>query len=147
MLLTQLAWTIILYDYGYCLFILGIIVYIILYINQLFRVAYKKPKNPNLSFLLYVFTNSLALEFGLTLYDQNDYIRDFEDFQKMKRMEKYNVFDCSIVELDKHHSERKGNLSVVGNSITLPFDVKRVYYLYDDPGGESRVSHAHRDFD
>ena len=58
-----------------------------------------------------------------------------------------------MVELDKHHSDRKGNLTVVENSDpstctgqgTLPFDVKRVYYLYDVPGGENRGSHAHRD--
>lgn len=62
-------------------------------------------------------------------------------------MEKYNVYDCSIVELDKHHSDRKGNLSVVENGVTLPFDVKRVYYLYDIPGGESRGSHAHKDLE
>lgn len=60
-------------------------------------------------------------------------------------MEKYNVYDCSIVELDKHHSDRKGNISVVENGITVPFDVKRVYYLYDVPGGESRGSHAHKE--
>ena len=58
-------------------------------------------------------------------------------------MEKSNVSDCRIVELDKHHSNRKGNLTVVENGVTLPFDVKRVYYLYDVPGGESRGSHAH----
>lgn len=55
------------------------------------------------------------------------------------------MFDCSMIELDKHHSDRKGNLSIVQNGDTLPFDVKRVYYLYDVPGGESRGSHAHRD--
>ena len=60
-------------------------------------------------------------------------------------MEKYNVYDCSIIELDKHHSDRKGNISVVENGITVPFDVKRVYYLYDVPGGESRGSHAHKE--
>lgn len=64
-------------------------------------------------------------------------------------MAKYNVFDCTMVELDKHHSDRKGNLTVVENGGpeqgTLPFDVKRVYYLYDVPGGENRGSHAHRD--
>ena len=60
-------------------------------------------------------------------------------------MEKYSVFDCSMIELDKHHSDRKGNLTVVQNGDTLPFDVKRVYYLYDVPGGESRGAHAHRD--
>jgi hypothetical protein len=62
-------------------------------------------------------------------------------------MEKYSVFDCSIFELDKHHSDRKGNLTVVENGITLPFDVKRVYYLYDVPGGESRGAHAHKDLE
>lgn len=62
-------------------------------------------------------------------------------------MEKYNVFDCSIIELDKHHSDRKGNLSVVENGITLPFDVKRVYYIYDVPGGESRGAHAHKELE
>lgn len=62
-------------------------------------------------------------------------------------MEKYNVFDCSIIELDKHHSDRKGNLSVVENGVTLPFDVKRVYYIYDVPGGESRGAHAHKELE
>lgn len=57
------------------------------------------------------------------------------------------MFDCSIIELDRHHSERKGNLSVVENGITLPFDVKRVYYLYDVPSGESRGSHAHKELE
>ena len=62
-------------------------------------------------------------------------------------MAKYNVFDCTIVELDKHHSDRKGNLTVVENGITLPFDVKRVYYLYDIPGGEGRGAHAHKELE
>ena len=62
-------------------------------------------------------------------------------------MEKYNVFDCSIIELNRHHSDRKGNLSVVENVVTLPFDVKRVYYLYDVPGGDDRGSHAHKDLE
>lgn len=57
---------------------------------------------------------------------------------------KYNVDDCCVINLDKHHSDRKGNLSVVENNVTLPFEVKRIYYLYDVPGGESRGSHAHK---
>ena len=60
-------------------------------------------------------------------------------------MEKYSVYDCTMVELDKHHSDRKGNISVVQNRNTVPFDVKRVYYLYDVPGGESRGAHAHKE--
>ena len=59
--------------------------------------------------------------------------------------ERYSVYDSSIIELDKHHSDRKGNISVVENGITVPFDVKRVYYLYDVPGGESRGAHAHKE--
>ena len=62
-------------------------------------------------------------------------------------MGKYNVFDCSIIELNRHHSDRKGDLSVVENGVTLPFDVKRVYYLYDVPGGVNRGSHAHRELE
>lgn len=58
-------------------------------------------------------------------------------------MEKYSVSDCKVIELDRHHSDRKGNLSVVENGVTLPFDVKRVYYLYDVPGGGARGAHAH----
>lgn len=56
-----------------------------------------------------------------------------------------SVYDCTIIELNKHHSDRKGNISVVENKATIPFDVKRVYYLYDVPGGESRGSHAHKE--
>lgn len=59
-------------------------------------------------------------------------------------MRKSSVFDCMMVGLDKHHHE-KGNITVVENSKTIPFDVKRVYYLYDVPGGESRGGHAHKD--
>ena len=60
-------------------------------------------------------------------------------------MAKYSVYDCKIIELDQHHSDRKGNLTVVENGETLPFNVKRVYYLYDVPGGESRGAHAHKE--
>ena len=59
-------------------------------------------------------------------------------------MEDYSVFDCTILEFDKHHSDRKGNLTVVENGKTLPFDVKRVYFLYDIPGGAERGGHAHK---
>ena len=38
-------------------------------------------------------------------------------------------------------------MTVVENGITLPFDVKRVYYLYDIPGGEGRGAHAHRELE
>ncbi len=56
----------------------------------------------------------------------------------------YSVYDCSLIELDQHHSERKGNISVVENGETIPFDTKRIYYLYDVPGGCERGGHAHK---
>ena len=110
-------------------------------------------------------TNALALEFGSIPYSADDYIRDYEEFKLYASVEQpscdipaliscnnqqkdfYSVFDCSMVELDKHHSDRKGNLTVVENGVTLPFDVKRVYYLYDVPGGESRGAHAHKELE
>lgn len=58
-------------------------------------------------------------------------------------MNNSSVEDCFILELDKHHSN-KGNITVVENNTTIPFDVKRSYYLYDVPGGEVRGGHAHR---
>ncbi|MDH8701835.1 dTDP-4-dehydrorhamnose 3,5-epimerase-like enzyme [Dysgonomonadaceae bacterium PH5-43] len=54
------------------------------------------------------------------------------------------VYDCSIIELDKHHSGL-GNISIVENNLDIPFDVKRIYYLYDVPGGEERGGHAHKE--
>ena len=59
-------------------------------------------------------------------------------------MKSSSVYDCTIIELDKHHHE-KGNITVVENCVTVPFEVKRSYYLYDVPGGESRGGHAHRE--
>ena len=57
---------------------------------------------------------------------------------------RYTINDCSLIELSKHHSDRKGNLSVVEIFKDIPFDIKRIYYLYDVPGGEERGAHAHK---
>lgn len=54
-----------------------------------------------------------------------------------------SIDDCRVIELSKHHHEN-GNLSVVQGGDDLPFDIKRVYYLYDVPGGEERGGHSHR---
>lgn len=59
-------------------------------------------------------------------------------------MKSSSVYECTILELDKHHQER-GNITVVENGTTVPFDVRRIYYLYDVPGGESRGGHAHKE--
>jgi hypothetical protein len=56
---------------------------------------------------------------------------------------KSTVFDCNIIHLRRIHN-RAGNITPVENSVHIPFDVKRVYYLYDIPGGESRAAHGHK---
>jgi len=53
------------------------------------------------------------------------------------------VFDCNIIHLRRIHN-RAGNITPVENNIHVPFDVKRIYYLYDIPGGESRAAHGHK---
>ena len=55
-------------------------------------------------------------------------------------MKKSSVYDCTMIELSKHHRPQ-GNISVVENGKDVLFDVKRAYYLYDVPGGESRGGH------
>jgi len=61
-------------------------------------------------------------------------------------MKTSTVFDCSFVELPKISvGERKGNLTVAYNNENIPFDVKRVFYTYDIPSGESRGAHAHKE--
>ncbi|MEO6229419.1 MAG: WxcM-like domain-containing protein, partial [Ferruginibacter sp.] len=52
-------------------------------------------------------------------------------------MSKYSIFDCSIIHLPRINN-RVGNITSVENLINIPFEVKRIYYLYDIPGGESR---------
>ena len=55
-----------------------------------------------------------------------------------------NIKDCKIIELPKI-AEPRGNLSFVEGERHIPFDIKRVYYLYDVPGGAERGGHAHKD--
>lgn len=50
---------------------------------------------------------------------------------------------CGIIDLSKITSE-KGNLTFVEGNKHVPFEIRRVYYLYDVPGGETRGGHAHR---
>ena len=54
------------------------------------------------------------------------------------------VYDCSVVELPKI-TMRQGNITPIEGLKNLPFDVKRVFYTYDIPGGESRGAHAHKE--
>lgn len=108
-------------------------------------------------------TNAVAVIAASTHYAPQDAIRDYDEFLKWvatphpqihtqidkvklpSSNQRYSVYDCGIITLDRHHSQRKGDISVVENGETVPFDVKRIYYLYDVPGGESRGGHAHKE--
>lgn len=50
--------------------------------------------------------------------------------------------DCHIIQLEKH-SHENGSLSVVENTAEFPFEVRRVFYLYDIPGDSERGGHSH----
>lgn len=54
-----------------------------------------------------------------------------------------SIADCRIIELPKI-SDPRGNLSFIEGGRHVPFDIQRVYYLYDVPGGSDRGSHAHK---
>jgi dTDP-4-dehydrorhamnose 3,5-epimerase-like enzyme len=61
-------------------------------------------------------------------------------------MSKGALSKCEKIELPKIQDER-GNLTFIEQNNHIPFDVKRVYYLYDVPGGERRGGHAHKDLE
>ena len=55
-----------------------------------------------------------------------------------------NVFDCSVLDLGKI-SFPEGSLTVVENNSNFPFEVKRIFYIFDIAAGESRGAHAHKE--
>lgn len=57
-------------------------------------------------------------------------------------MKHTTINDCKLIDLRKI-SDPRGNLTPIEGGQDLPFDVKRVYYLYDVPSGQSRGAHAH----
>lgn len=54
------------------------------------------------------------------------------------------VHDCKLTELPMIHN-RAGNITALENSKSIPFEINRVYYLYDIPGGATRGGHAHKE--
>jgi len=54
-----------------------------------------------------------------------------------------NIENCKLIELPKI-AEPRGNLTFVEGNNHIPFDIKRVYYLYDVPGGAERGGHGHK---
>ncbi len=59
-------------------------------------------------------------------------------------MSKPTVFDCSLIYLPQV-GNRNGHITAINNEHEVPFSIKRVFYLYDIPGGESRGAHAHKE--
>lgn len=55
-----------------------------------------------------------------------------------------SISDCRIIGLPQVHDPR-GNLTFIEGERHVPFEIKRVYYLYDVPGGAERGGHAHRE--
>lgn len=54
-----------------------------------------------------------------------------------------SIHDCKLVKLPKI-SDPRGNLTFIEGQNHIPFDIRRVYYLYDVPGGAERGGHAHK---
>ena len=55
-----------------------------------------------------------------------------------------HIDNCRIIDLPKI-SDRRGNLTFIEGGNQIPFEIQRVYYLYDVPGGSERGGHAHKD--
>jgi hypothetical protein len=62
----------------------------------------------------------------------------------MNNNSKVSIYDCIIIELPKIEN-RAGNISPIHGNIDIPFEIRRVFYLYDIPGGKDRGAHAHKE--
>lgn len=62
----------------------------------------------------------------------------------MNNIKYTTVFDCSLIQLPKIEN-RAGNITPVHPKINVPFEIKRIFYSYDIPGGEARGAHAHKE--
>lgn len=110
-------------------------------------------------------TNSLCLVLSSTQYDAGDYIWGYEEFLrdvgllKAERVYTYNpssltipllidnsptIYNCNVYELPKENN-RAGNLTALNNNVEIPFNAKRIFYIYDIPSGVTRGAHAHKE--
>lgn len=110
-------------------------------------------------------TNSICLVLSSGMYEQAEYIRNFRDFKRLKEANQTfqpqvpssigqqsgekelgvqtSVFDCSLIEFPVVKN-RAGNITPINNSVEVPFDVPRIFYVYDIPYGEVRGIHGHK---
>ena len=56
------------------------------------------------------------------------------------------IDDCRLIDLPRHYNQA-GNITALNSDIDVPFQIERVYYLYDVPGGETRGGHGHRELE
>jgi len=54
-----------------------------------------------------------------------------------------NITDCTLINLPRI-GDRNGQITSLNNLVDIPFEIRRIFYLYDIPGGESRGAHAHK---
>lgn len=108
-------------------------------------------------------TNSLCLVLASTPYDEADYLYEYKDWKHLVAngevspkaptpleisiaptiKKRPTVDDCILMALPKV-KDRAGNLTSVHSDLEIPFDINRVFYIYDVPGGEDRGAHAHK---
>ena len=67
----------------------------------------------------------------------------FEDHAQTGKLKLMSLAECRIIDLPKI-SDPRGNLTFIEGGRHVPFEIKRVYYLYDVPGGAERGGHAHK---
>ena len=106
-------------------------------------------------------TNSVCLILNSGSFSEEEYLRNYTDFIQISksseilsasdaktfkeaRIPQYNtVFDCSILQFPIVR-DRAGNITPVESNKNIPFDIERVFYIYDIPSGAERGMHAHR---
>lgn len=107
-------------------------------------------------------TNALCLVIASSSYNEDDYIRNYKEFKQIINSGKmqnillgneikasetspqYNtIFDCTLIEFPVIKN-RAGNITPIHSSENVPFQIQRIFYIYDIPSGEERGMHAHK---
>ena len=106
-------------------------------------------------------TNALCLVVASSPYSEDDYVRNYKEFRRLTRVratdtsnditrvrpiaeEQYSMVDeCTLIEFPVIKN-RAGNITPVHSGDMIPFDIERVFYIYDIPNGVKRGVHAHK---
>lgn len=97
-------------------------------------------------------TNAVALILASEPYSEDDYLRSYPEFLAYTSSDDVHVPGpvqvlneiMEVNNLEIHHSDRRGDLCLLGSGSIPGFDLRRIFYLYDVPAGQSRGAHAHR---